>query len=82
MTPDFETNDTGTIRSLNMTQMALVLALKVLDSEGDATPEAIEQRANDIGDLNTFRKELNMEKDCGCAIGSEDECVNILCPRK
>ena len=59
---DTEINDTGTARSLTLTQMALVLALKVLDGimSKDYDPEQADQ---DLRDLNALREELGMEKD-------------------
>ena len=59
---DTEINDTGTVRALTLTQMALVLALKVIDSimSKDYDPEQADQ---DLRDLNVLREELGMEKD-------------------
>ena len=60
---NFETNDTGTIRSLNLTQMALVLALKVIDAVMSTDEYDPDQAQQDLRDLNALRKELDMEAD-------------------
>lgn len=51
---DVEIADSGTIRKLNLTHMALILALKIVDGS--------DQAELDGADLDTLRVELGMER--------------------
>ena len=62
---DFEVNETGTVRVLNLNQMALVLALKVIDAtmKESCTHDEMDQAQQDLRDLNELRRELGVESE-------------------
>ena len=66
MTEDFEVNDTGTVRKLNLTQMALIKALMIIDALEASHPygeidAAMAQAESDLEDLTMLRAELGLQ---------------------